>query len=113
MAHAKAQGIDRWALLGDLVGYGGNPQEVVDTAMRLADEGAWVIQGNHDALAVKPPVDDQSLGNSTAQWTHDQLGVSQRGFLKALPLIALSGPCLLYTSPSPRDRTRSRMPSSA
>ena len=24
-----------------------------------------------------------------------------------------SKPCLLYTSPSPRDRTRSRMPSSA
>ena len=27
--------------------------------------------------------------------------------------IALIGTCLLYTSPSPRDRTRSRMPSSA
>ena len=26
---------------------------------------------------------------------------------------ALGAPCLLYTSPSPRDRTRSRMPSSA
>ena len=26
---------------------------------------------------------------------------------------ALDDPCLLYTSPSPRDRTRSRMPSSA
>ena len=25
----------------------------------------------------------------------------------------VSHPCLLYTSPSPRDRTRSRMPSSA
>ena len=25
----------------------------------------------------------------------------------------LQAPCLLYTSPSPRDRTRSRMPSSA
>ena len=25
----------------------------------------------------------------------------------------LTDPCLLYTSPSPRDRTRSRMPSSA
>ena len=25
----------------------------------------------------------------------------------------VAGPCLLYTSPSPRDRTRSRMPSSA
>ena len=26
---------------------------------------------------------------------------------------ALSNGCLLYTSPSPRDRTRARMPSSA
>ena len=36
--------------------------------------------------------------------------------LAALTLIIKSGdnlPCLLYTSPSPRDRTRSRMPSSA
>ena len=95
MAHAKTQGIDRWALLGDLVGYGGNPQEVVDVAMQLADEGAWVIQGNHDAMAVKPPVDDQSLGSSTAQWTFDQLSASQREFLKSLPLTALSGPLLL------------------
>ena len=27
--------------------------------------------------------------------------------------IIVDGTCLLYTSPSPRDRTRSRMPSSA
>ena len=27
--------------------------------------------------------------------------------------IEMDDPCLLYTSPSPRDRTRSRMPSSA
>ena len=31
---------------------------------------------------------------------------------KALDLLR-SNSCLLYTSPSPRDRTRSRMPSSA
>ena len=30
-----------------------------------------------------------------------------------LPEVSLSDTCLLYTSPSPRDRTRSRMPSSA
>ena len=32
------------------------------------------------------------------------------------PIVNVNGPrygCLLYTSPSPRDRTRSRMPSSA
>ena len=34
-------------------------------------------------------------------------------FLSALPQAALDSICLLYTSPSPRDRTRSRMPSSA
>ena len=32
----------------------------------------------------------------------------------ALPLVGIRNlVCLLYTSPSPRDRTRSRMPSSA
>ena len=28
-------------------------------------------------------------------------------------ILVTFNPCLLYTSPSPRDRTRSRMPSSA
>ena len=43
--------------------------------------------------------------------------VSSDGLLVDLPafsnVISQSGGCLLYTSPSPRDRTRSRMPSSA
>ena len=30
-----------------------------------------------------------------------------------IKLLGETYPCLLYTSPSPRDRTRSRMPSSA
>ena len=33
--------------------------------------------------------------------------------LKGLPEVEFVCYCLLYTSPSPRDRTRSRMPSSA
>ena len=35
------------------------------------------------------------------------------GWLKAQTIEAGRIACLLYTSPSPRDRTRSRMPSSA
>ena len=35
------------------------------------------------------------------------------GFDGLLVRLKLLGNCLLYTSPSPRDRTRSRMPSSA
>ena len=33
--------------------------------------------------------------------------------VEMLDRVGISDPCLLYTSPSPRDRTRSRMPSSA
>ena len=33
--------------------------------------------------------------------------------LSSVPVIGHLEGCLLYTSPSPRDRTRSRMPSSA
>ena len=39
------------------------------------------------------------------------LKVERRGKVRRAKLFYLS--CLLYTSPSPRDRTRSRMPSSA
>ena len=37
----------------------------------------------------------------------------EKKFDKALECIEILNSCLLYTSPSPRDRTRSRMPSSA
>ena len=40
----------------------------------------------------------------------DQIADLESG-VKAADLVLLA--CLLYTSPSPRDRTRSRMPSSA
>ena len=40
--------------------------------------------------------------------------VMENDVLVAIPLFLFMGyVCLLYTSPSPRDRTRSRMPSSA
>ena len=44
----------------------------------------------------------------------DKRGTLDPGMLGTnAALGATLGPCLLYTSPSPRDRTRSRMPSSA
>ena len=46
-----------------------------------------------------------------AGWNHTWSQLSHRvSFIRA---IATPSACLLYTSPSPRDRTRSRMPSSA
>ena len=45
-----------------------------------------------------------------AQECNFLLGIDK---LAQLPVCSLPEVCLLYTSPSPRDRTRSRMPSSA
>ena len=41
------------------------------------------------------------------------LTVNAEGQVTSASNVSVSSTCLLYTSPSPRDRTRSRMPSSA
>ena len=41
------------------------------------------------------------------------VGITGIHFVNAAELIAHSDTCLLYTSPSPRDKRQSRMPSSA
>ena len=86
LIHARAQQAERFVFLGDLVGYGADPRAVVDRIMQLTDEGAKTIQGNHDAMAVKPPPLVRTVGDSTAAWTHRQLTPGQRDWLSRLPL---------------------------
>lgn len=94
LAHAHAQGMERLAILGDIVGYGGDPQAVVERVIELAQQGAIVIQGNHDVMAVSPPIEPQTLGEFGAQWTHDTLSEAHRAFLAGLPLHARLGHAL-------------------
>ena len=47
------------------------------------------------------------------QLAYDLLGLFASRVFPLLLLVALIGGCLLYTSPSPRDLSTSRMPSSA
>lgn len=89
--HASAQGAEQFALLGDLVGYGGDPAAVLDQAIALAQAGAACVLGNHDALALAPPAAPRSRGEMGAQWTHDRLGPAHRAFLQGLALTARLG----------------------
>jgi len=93
--HALRQGVERWAVLGDLVGYGGDPLPVVQQVMRWHAEGACVLQGNHDAMAVTPPQAEGSLGAMTAAWTYQQLPPAERRWLAQLPLRQQLGHMLL------------------
>jgi diadenosine tetraphosphatase ApaH/serine/threonine PP2A family protein phosphatase len=87
LAHARARQAQRFAFLGDLVGYGADPAAVVDRIMLMAEEGAVVLKGNHDAMAVNPPAEVTTVGESTAAWTHQQLTPARLGWLDALPLV--------------------------
>ena len=55
---------------------------------------------------------DQSLRDLAVRAVTDALADAGIG-AERIGAIAFANACLLYTSPSPRDRTRSRMPSSA
>ncbi len=70
LTHAGQQGANQFALLGDMVGYGGDPSPVMDRIMQMAQVGAVVLKGNHDAMALNPPQQSSVIGEATAAWTH-------------------------------------------
>ena len=69
--------------------------------------GAKVAKAALEALTYGRKVADAS-GTTVTAVTFGDTPADQLGALSANKVV-----CLLYTSPSPRDRTRSRMPSSA
>jgi len=87
-AMAAAEG--RWeraVCLGDVVGYGPDPNEVVDCIRALQ---ARTIRGNHDkaACGLEYAEDFNPVARAAATWTHEQLRPDNLTFLQQLP----SGP---------------------
>ena len=90
-------------------------------------EGARFRSSENSSLETKLVVNDNLITGKEVRaahkaWTDALVSISQtykdEGFDAAKSLAGdvidgAYGYCLLYTSPSPRDRTRSRMPSSA
>ena len=82
--------------------------------------GNTVIEKNWQEL-VKPnkiEIKEDQSGKNVSRLTVEPMekgfGLTIGNSLRRILLSSLQGSaCLLYTSPSPRDRTRSRMPSSA
>lgn len=95
MDHAAAQGAQRFAVLGDLVGYGAQPAQVVQRMRELVQDGAIVLQGNHDALAAAPLTQAGTMDAGGAAWTRAQLASADLDFLAGLPLTATDGAMFL------------------
>jgi len=81
--------VDKIVCLGDIVGYGPNPAEVLQSVHSTVD---YFVLGNHDAVICGKM--DSSLFNPGARelidWTRTRLGANAMRFLKTLPL-ALEG----------------------
>ena len=87
LEHARRQGAEQHAFLGDLVGYGADPGPVVDRVQAAVATGALAIKGNHDEAATRgAPPSMRSDAARAVTWTREQLGPAQLAFLAGLPL---------------------------
>lgn len=75
---------DRAVCLGDIVGYGPDPNEVANT---IREMGARTIRGNHDkAVADLMATDDfNPVAKAAVEWTRSQLTADNLSWLVALP----------------------------
>jgi diadenosine tetraphosphatase ApaH/serine/threonine PP2A family protein phosphatase len=95
LAHAEMRGAQRYAFLGDLVGYGADPAWVIDLVREHARRGAIVVRGNHDAAVLEDPGKTMHpSARAVVEWTRARLSDDQLAFLASLPLTAESGDCL-------------------
>lgn len=88
LAHARQQGATQIAILGDLVGYGPHPADVVERCRELQQEGATVLRGNHDTFPLNPVLTGSTWADMTSAWTRNHLDELAREWLAQLPLTA-------------------------
>ena len=102
---AGASGTDRYAFLGDLVGYGADPQGVMEVVARYAAEGAVVVKGNHDEAIAKTPRYMNDSVRATIDWTRAALSSHDKSFLASLPLSVREGEmCFVHASAASPER---------
>src|SRR5438067_1212431 len=105
LKHAEEQGAERFAFLGDLVGYGAEPSAVVEMVAERAGRGAIVIQGNHDAAIGEGGRGLNDIAYEALEWTRNALSSGEKEFLAKLPLIAREDDlCFVHSSADRPER---------
>jgi diadenosine tetraphosphatase ApaH/serine/threonine PP2A family protein phosphatase len=83
---ARGRGAERIICLGDIVGYGADPEWAVDTMMDLVADGAIAVIGNHDHAIGTPSETMNAEAQAAIEWTRGRLSAPQRRFLADLAL---------------------------
>jgi diadenosine tetraphosphatase ApaH/serine/threonine PP2A family protein phosphatase len=91
LADAERRKADRYVFLGDFVGYGADPEWVLDRVMEHTVRGAPAVLGNHDSAALGVPESMNATAQEAIEWTRPRLNASQCNFLKGLPMTITHG----------------------
>ncbi|HWQ08616.1 MAG TPA: metallophosphoesterase family protein [Holophaga sp.] len=86
LRYARRRAIDHFVFLGDLVGYGAQPNQVLDRIQPLKPR--IIVRGNHDRASAYVNADDSfSLpARIAAAWTRERLSREHLRFLQELPV---------------------------
>ncbi|MDU6728064.1 MAG: metallophosphoesterase family protein [Bradyrhizobium sp.] len=82
----RARGADRLICLGDIVGYGADPEWSVDTVMEMVAAGGLAVRGNHDNAVSTASETMNAEAQAAMEWTRGRLSAEQRRFLAELPM---------------------------
>jgi diadenosine tetraphosphatase ApaH/serine/threonine PP2A family protein phosphatase len=99
LEHARERGAQRFALLGDLVGYGADPAAVTEVAMGLTSAGAVSVKGNHDQAVEGSAAYLNDTARAAIEWTREHLEPRHRDYLAQLPMVMREAPiCFVHAS---------------
>ena len=84
LAAAEGRWDELWNL-GDLVGYGGSPNEVIELIRPIE---ALVVRGNHDRVCcgLTSPNAFNPTARTAAQWTRQELSAENLNWLREVPM---------------------------
>lgn len=85
---AKSRGANQYVFLGDYVGYGADPQWVVDRLKPYLDHGAIAVLGNHDQAIFDPSAAMNPTAKAAIDWTRQNLNAEAKSLLQNLPFSA-------------------------
>jgi len=99
LRHARSRGAERFAFLGDLVGYGADAATVVERIVGEVSAGALAVKGNHDEAIENRMGYFNDAAQAALDWARATLTPAQRAFVAALPYCIRESPlCLAHGS---------------
>jgi diadenosine tetraphosphatase ApaH/serine/threonine PP2A family protein phosphatase len=107
LSASSTDAVDGILVLGDLVGYGASPNEVVERTRSITGSGG-IVRGNHDKIVagIESSSGFNEVARAAAEWTTNVMTAENLEFLSGLPqgpVSPASGLVICHGSPLDED----------